>query len=133
MRWCCLSFVALSFLGCGPREPVPVPVHGSVTVDGKPLAEGKIFFIFLGKVPEILDIRDGRFEGKVLPGERRVEIAAYRPYQIPPDVPQSMHALMEGGKENFLPLRYHRNSILKAEVKDAEENAFRFELTSDPD
>lgn len=130
MRRCCLGILLLIALGCGPKEPSPVAVAGTVNLDGKPLGEGKIFFVTLGKAPEIVDIAEGRFMGKVLPGDRRIEIAAYRPYQIPPEVPKSMHALMKDGKENYLPRRYHRDSALKAEVKQTGKNEFTFDLES---
>ena len=129
MRIRCLGFVLLVLFGCG-RAPVPVPVQGTVTLDGKPLAEGKIFFIFAGKVPESLDVKDGRYAGKVLPGARRVEIAAYRLKEIPADIPKSMHALIEPGRENYLPDRYHRDSDLTANVTAAGENDFTFTLVS---
>ena len=115
-------------LGCGPKEPFPVSVSGVVKLEGKPLVAGRISFITPGKVPEILEIVDGRFSGKVMTGERRVEIAAYRPYQIPADIPKSMHALMKDGKENYLPEKYSRNSELTANVKDMGNNEFTFDL-----
>jgi hypothetical protein len=130
MRRGCLGLLLLIPLGCGPREPSPVAVTGTVNLDGKPLSEGKIFFVTLGKAPEIVDIADGHFKGRVLPGERRIEIAAYRPYQIPPEVPTSMHPLMKDGKENYLPARYHRDSTLTAEVKQTGKNVFTFDLES---
>jgi len=126
------SFLALTAIlaGCAPATPVPVPVHGKVTLDGTLLAEGQIAFITPGQVPEFIDIRGGTYEGSVKWGPRRVEIAAYRPYQIPPEIPKSMHGMMEGGKENYLPDRYHSNSTLTAEVSPNGPNEFNFELTS---
>jgi hypothetical protein len=59
-----------------------------------------------------------------------VEIAAYRPYQIPPEIPQSMHALMKDGKENYLPEIYHMKSQLTAEITPTGPNTFKFELSS---
>ncbi|MBN9120425.1 MAG: hypothetical protein J0I06_14925 [Planctomycetes bacterium] len=120
----------LILTGCGTREPVPVPVRGTVTLDGAPLPEGKISFITPGQVPETIDVANGTFDGEAKWGQRRVEIAAYRPYRIPPDVPKSMHALMKDGKENYLPPRYHRDSALAADVKASGPNEFTFELTS---
>src|ERR1700733_7723987 len=101
--WCLL---ALILAGCGPKTPVPVPVKGTVTLDGNPLPEGRISFITPGQVPEMLDVKDGRFEGKVKPGKKRVEVGAYRPTRIPDHIPASMRAMMKDGKENYLPPRY---------------------------
>jgi hypothetical protein len=125
-----LAASLLILAGCGPREPVPVPVRGTVTLDGAPLAEGKISFITPGQVPETIDITNGTFDGMAKWGQRRVEIAAYRPYRIPPDVPKSMHPLMKDGKENYLPTKYHRDSELTADVKAEGPNEFTFALTS---
>jgi hypothetical protein len=130
LRRACLVFVAAAFAGCGPRPIVPVPVKGTVSLDNKPLAEGRISFITPGQVPELIDIKDGKFEGKVKPGEKRVEIAAYHPYRIPASVPKSMHALMADGKENYLPRRYHSESTLVETVNETGDNEFRFDLTS---
>ena len=125
-----LGILLLLLLGCGPREVVPVPVHGTVTLDGKPLREGQISFATPGQVPEIVPIEDGRFAGEVKPGEKRVEIAAYRPVRIPPEIPASMRSLMEGGKENYLPKRYHSDSTLTETVRETGDNDFQFTLTS---
>jgi hypothetical protein len=129
--WQAFFAVLLFVAGCGPKEPYPVPVEGTIALDGKPLAEGTISFITPGKVPEIVDVKAGRFAGKVKWGERRVEIAAYRPYQIPPEAPKHLHELMKSGKENYLPQRYHRQSTLTAQVKESGDNTYKFELTSD--
>ena len=37
---CCL----VSVVGCGPQRPAMAPVHGKVTLGGKPLAGGRIAF-----------------------------------------------------------------------------------------
>ena len=129
MRIRCLGLILLFLLGCS-RQPVLVPVQGTVFLDGRPLAEGKIFFVFAGKVPESLDVKDGRFKGKVLSGDRRVEIAAYRLKDFSLDVPTSMQPLLEPGRENYLPERYHRESTLTAKVKVSGGNEITFELVS---
>lgn len=126
----CLALAVLLSAGCEPKGPYPVPVKGTVTLDGKPLAEGVISFVDLGDVPELIDVKDGVFNGRAKWGQRRIEIAAYRPYQIPKEVPESMHALMQGGKENYLPERYHLKSELTAEVTKNGPNEFSFAVTS---
>ena len=116
--------------GCNPGEPYPVAVQGTVTLDGQPVNDGKISFVTLGQVPETLDVQAGKFNGKARWGQRRVEIAAYRPYQIPADVPAHLHELMKDGKENYLPEKYHRQSTLTANVQQAGLNEFHFDLAS---
>ena len=68
MRTCSLGLLVIALVGCGPREPIPVGVSGMVKLDSKLLAEGKISFVTPGRAPEILDVVNGKFEGKVLPG-----------------------------------------------------------------
>jgi len=124
------ALILFAAAGCGSNTPVPVPVHGKVTVDGTPLKEGQISFITPGQVPEVIEIKDGIYDGLATWGARRVEVGAYRPYNIPPDVPKSMHPLMQGGKENYLPEKYNYKSTLAAEVAASGPNEFNFELSS---
>jgi hypothetical protein len=57
----CLALSALAIQGCGgagkPPEPKLdlVPVTGVVTLDGKPLADATVSFLFDGKPPEGFD------------------------------------------------------------------------------
>jgi hypothetical protein len=125
-----VSITLFVLAGCGPAAVKPVPVTGTVTLDGKPLQEGRISFITPGQVPELIEIEEGRFEGMAKPGVRRVEIAAYRPVRIGPEVPEAIRPLMKDGKENYLPARYHRNSELTQTVAESGDNDFRFDLTS---
>ena len=132
MRRIVSGLILLVVIGCGPKGPVSVPVRGTVTFDGKPLAEGKISFITPGRVPEMMDVKDGKFEGKVKTGKKRVEVAAYRPVRIPPEYPEYLRAQMKSGngKENLLPNKYHSESTLEADVTEKGENDFKFDLTS---
>jgi len=85
----CVTLVALAMLalGCGRGGPRPVPVSGTVTVDGKPLAGGA-----LTVAPENGRAAGGRIgpngrfvlstwiEGDgVAPGTHRVEVIAAKP------------------------------------------------------
>ncbi len=126
-----LSAIALvSLTGCnGDAAAEPTyPVQGTVTLDGAPLDEGEIYFISpaTGQV-DILPIRNGRFQGEASAGTRNVQIMAYR---------ETMQAPMPGedpepSLENYLPARYHAESILEAEVQPGGDNQFTFELESD--
>ena len=125
-----IAIVLLIILGCGPREVAPVSIRGVVTLDGKPLPDGQISFITLGKVPNVIPIMDGRFEGKVPPGAKRVEIAAYCPAEIPPDQlggPPITGTMMK----NYLPVRYHAQSTLAATIGDTPMD-LEFSLTLKP-
>src|SRR5438552_15083087 len=73
-----LLIVALGLSGCGRKGPIMVPVSGTVTLDGKPMPDGMIYFktIVEGSVDQ-MEIKDGKFAGKVEVGDRRVEICRY--------------------------------------------------------
>jgi hypothetical protein len=128
--WTCLALTTLAACGCGSGEKT-CSVDGTVTLDGQPLAEGRIYFVTTktGDL-EILPIAGGKFEGAVKPGSRRVEIRAYRqgePRSPMPGMPP------EAPIENYLPGRYNAQSTLNAEVKESGPNQFTFALTSEPD
>jgi predicted small lipoprotein YifL len=112
--------------GCGRSGPRTYPVSGTVSMDGQPLATGKIFLID----PEthldadVGDIVDGQFEFRAQAGAKRVELRAER------KTGQQSHF---GGEvtEEALPARYNSESELTVEVtQDGDENEFAFDLQS---
>lgn len=114
----------LALVGC-QSKPRVVPVSGTVTVDGRPLAEGVLYFktVQTGAL-ERFEVKDGKFEGKAAEGERRVEISATRMKSVmidgkPVDVP-----------DNYLPARYNLDSTLTATVTVPGPNEFAFDLTT---
>jgi len=76
--WIALSVVAAMFVAGCSKGPAMADVHGRVTVNGQPLAEGAIRFIPLdGNAPATGgSIRDGSFQVQVPVAKQRVEIAA---------------------------------------------------------
>jgi len=126
--------------GCAKQEPT-AQVHGKVTWDGIPVAEGEIGFVTLGMPPEVLLIRDGMFQGRVRIGQRRVEIYAYRRGE---SLSSSMTSLPEAadsisppgasgvGKENFIPGRFNSGSHLEAVVARSGPIPFEFNLSAAP-
>ncbi|TWT32773.1 hypothetical protein [Blastopirellula retiformator] len=113
-------------LGCTPGKPEPtrVDVTGQVLIDGKPLDKGLIHFktVSAGSI-DSLDIVDGKFAGKVEPGSRRVEIAAFRP--AAGGTPG-----MDAGEVNYIPAKYNSSSKLTADVTEAGPNDFKFDVTA---
>ena len=115
---------SLLALGCGDGR---YPVRGTVTFDGRPVADGVISFV--PDNPALASdagrIEAGRFHVYAKPGPKRVEIRASRPVQSPdprdPDGPNL--------REDFIPPRYNTETELTAEVT-ASHNEFRFELHS---
>lgn len=131
MRFSCLIACLLLTLvplvsGCG-SDSGTVPVTGKVTLDGTPLAEGDIIFRATDGTPSHAGkIQNGAYSADVSPGEKQVEITAYR------DVPGKFREDNPGERtpvrEMYIPEQYNRKSTLKIEVsRGGEEN---FELTS---
>jgi hypothetical protein len=113
----------LSFIGCAAK-PAPVyPVQGTVSVNGKPLADGQVCFRTVETgVLEQFDVKSGTFTGKAQPGERRVEIFAFK-------VRTGNFSGMKGEvQENLIPARYNTDSKLHATVTPAGPNEFAFDL-----
>lgn len=120
-------------IGCmrtGRQEPLRYPVSGTVTLDGKPLPEGTVFFmtVSLGII-ERVPIKDGTFSGEVTAGERRIEFSVIK------DVPYSGLAIpgfptpatVPG---ETLPAAFNADSSYTATVNPAGPNEFDFELKS---
>lgn len=130
----CICAVA-SFLaaGCsrpGRTAPPRYPVSGSVSLDGTPLATGKIFFLTPSEgIIDAVPIRDGAFSGQAAAGDRRVEFSCVKdmPYKGPamPGVQAPTTALAE-----TLPRVFNAESTLKASVTPQGPNEFVFELKS---
>ena len=100
-------------------------MSGTVTLNGMPLVEGKINFVSPaeGSV-DSLDIKDGKFAGRVEIGERRVEIQAYRVEKVDKDGMQSEAQI------SLIPPTYNVDSQLSAKVDASGPNSFTFDLKS---
>jgi hypothetical protein len=122
----------LLLLGCGtPAAPALVRVQGTVTFDGKPVETGTIYFITVGEVPASLAIEQGKFSGSVKPGQKRIEIAAWRS-AIVEKTPEGVYPPSDGVRENYLPLRYHAQSTLSETVHETGDTNLTFTLNTDP-
>ncbi|WP_165070745.1 hypothetical protein [Paludisphaera rhizosphaerae] len=126
---------SLALTGCGEREPERHPVAGKVSLDGKPLATGKVTFVPLdGPTASVAEVRDGVFQvdraSGPASGRYQVEIVAVAltGKKIPnPDVPGRF--LDE--ERDLVPERYNLKSELIAEVAPGAQNAFEFALSSE--
>ncbi|MBA4186921.1 MAG: hypothetical protein C0467_02780 [Planctomycetaceae bacterium] len=118
-----LTSVLVLLAGCGPKEPVPVTVTGSVQLNGKPLDTGTITFTAPdGKPPAQGPIVNGAYSLQSLPGERRVEIRRYvdlKDKKGPGGEPLSVDTIST---------TYNTNSTLKAIVTESGPNVFDFKL-----
>jgi len=87
---------ALMTSGCSDRAQMPL-VSGSVTLDGAPIAEGKIRFEPTdgrGPTAEAM-IVDGKYEVRIPLGKEKVLIEAYKPGN-PPARPDTYPGLQAG-------------------------------------
>ncbi len=128
-RWAAsaaLFLVLVALIGCGKSESKPksVLVSGTVTMDGKPLTEGTVYFktVQTGAFDTLI-VKDGKFEGDAEVGVRRVEVNAYRTKTI-------KDAMGGEVKENRIPARFNADSTLAATVTADGPNTFKFEVKS---
>lgn len=132
LRWKVASLLPLVLLlaGCGGKSsgPPTADVKGKVTLDGTPLASGKIVFDEGPSIPAAeLDIKDGNYSGQVLAGSKTVRISSYK------EAPQK--GPMKGPgydtmQVNILPAKYNTASKETREVKVGGPNEFDFAVTS---
>ena len=117
------------FSGCGEEPPPPVyPVSGTVTLDGKPMADGEVAFVSVqDSIRDTLPVRDGKFQGEIRAGQRRVEIAAYRE--------ERQGVEMYGDKApmsrvNYVDPKFNQLSTLTASVNTSSPNEYKWDVTS---
>lgn len=110
--------LAMLLCGCGTGRET---VSGVVTLDGQPLASGKISLIPMDGTDgprSGADIKNGEFEieGKsgLLPGRYRVEIRAYRQSETNQAGPDEEPYYPP---EQYLPAKYNDESEIIVEVK----------------
>lgn len=120
-----LRFDAGYCIGHGRLRPIGA-CDGPGTLDAQPLAEGIIYFktILEGSVDE-MPIKDGKFQGQVEIGERRVEVCRYG---LGPPIKFGNAELPN--KIETLPARYNQESELTATVTEDGPNVFAFTLES---
>jgi hypothetical protein len=139
LRRLLLATLALALtLAAGCRSaPAPAKrgaIRGTVTLDGKPLANGNVRFIALeaGGVNVLAAVKDGAYEVPEgqgpTKGKYRVEFSVPKPgRRVPnPDVPGT--GLEEPGET--LPARYHRESNYLLDYDPDDPKPYDAELTS---
>ena len=93
-----LCVVAALALGCnrGPARPKLVPVHGTVTLDGKPLPEAIIRFVPVGSTPGTgasgYTDKYGKYEVLDRGGDKGAPMGEYNVSIVKPGVPGGSNA-----------------------------------------
>ncbi len=133
MTSCKIALVAafaLIFAGCGGTTATPTgQVKGKVTLDGKPLAAGRITFDAAnGTSPIDLEIKDGQYDGKVPTGAMTLRVQAFKMVD-PPKNGMTGPAYEKPYEQNYLPARYNTASKDVRDVKDGT-NEFDIAVTS---
>ncbi len=115
--------------GCGHSKPKKVHVSGSVAMDGRPLTEGEIAFevVGAGTPPELLPIVDGKFEGDITPGTKRVMVSAAKNMGAQGGMSMGKALIL-----NAVHPDYNVNSKLTAEVSDSGLSPSSIEVKSNP-
>jgi len=109
-------------------------IKGTVTLNGEPLASGKIRFVpavdTVGKIT-VAEIKDGQYEFDMercpALGTHKIEIIATRKTGKKIPIPDEPEGTMRDETEQYLPASYNTNSRLTLEVK-AGDNQGNFDL-----
>jgi hypothetical protein len=105
-------------LGCGGGDSIErTEIHGRVTLDGKPIPQGKIRFLPNEGPVSIATIQDGHYTTtgtKGVPiGNLRIEIEAFRtPAGFDATTPQDPNDDSAPPSEQYLPAKYNLRSEL---------------------
>jgi hypothetical protein len=115
-------------VGCGtptPSGPGSTNIMGTVTFDGKPLAEGEIQIIDDPEMnpPGIFEIKNGEFSGSVVKGKKKIVIRSMKKGKLPDGTEDTVGV-------NIIPANYNDKTTLTAEVTDSGINPPKFELKS---
>jgi hypothetical protein len=118
----CLPLLVLSGCGHSDRPPLGM-VHGTVTLDGGPLAGASLVFdpVQPGRASTATTDHDGKYELIYIRRDKGAKVGAHL-VRISAANPGS-------GKSGPLPPRYNTQSDLKVEVKPGD-NTIDFPLTS---
>jgi hypothetical protein len=129
-----LAVLAAVLFGCGqkPTGPDRGVVHGKITLDGQPVANGTVSFVPMGPGGGpacALPLKDGQYASDIkgpVVGKSRVEVRARRQTSAQPQNPEGD---WKSGYVEAIPDRYNAHTTLEVDVRPGE-NTFDFELKS---
>ena len=135
MKRCCRNIATTVLvtlvLGCGSDGPTLYPVSGSVTYQNDPVEKGQISFVpdtteRGGGPAQYTNIVNGKYQGKISAGNKRVEIRATR------NTGKFIKDEMDGEdlplEESFIPDKYNESSQLRVEIMAEPNDGVDFDL-----
>lgn len=131
-----LAALALATSACGRRDGPQrqlVPVRGTVTIDGKPLEKGEVYFVTPvensaqdGYFIDVCPVSSGGFSGRTVPGRRVVQVWSFVPAPGGPD-PVTGEAPMP---INVIPSAFSDSSKINVEIPKTGSDSLAFEIKS---
>ncbi|MGL6074647.1 MAG: hypothetical protein ACRC8S_10845 [Fimbriiglobus sp.] len=120
-------------LGCGSNKPVTskrAKVFGTIKLDGKALASGRITFDPQnGEPPGDVSILDGRYEGMAILGKNKVMINSYTKMTMKEKTGRDGPGYNDLVEFNMLPERYNMKSDVFREIEE-KDNEINFDIKS---
>lgn len=109
-----VALMAWVTAACGPRALETVAVSGRVTYDGAPIANGSICFVNVDRrvAPQVLTITEGRYRGRVVVGDKRLEVRGMRQGEVSESAATGPQDGGTPGLRNFIPAAYNDASML---------------------
>ena len=131
-EWLVGALLTISCCGCGSSGPEIATVEGTVTMDGKPLADAAVVFIPENGRPAgattdaaghyVLNFSEGR-QGAI-PGKSSVRITTLR------DSSQTADGKPIPAAPETIPIKYNQQSTLEFTVEPKKKNVANFDLVS---
>ena len=124
------SFSCLALTGCGPLDP-RATIHGTVSLDGKPVANGQVIFIPADSKLAAAGsaLKDGSFTVVVHKGPHQVKVEASVEERRSPN-PNAPPEEAGVTYRSIIPPRYNEKSTLTFDVQSAQDKP-AFDLTGD--
>lgn len=92
------------------------------------MADGEIAFVSVEEgLRDTLPVRDGKFQGEIRAGQRKVEVAAYREERQGVEMYGDQAPI---SKINYVAPEFNSNSKLVASVNTQSANEYKFDVTS---
>ena len=91
--------ILLTGIGCNGDKSNYAKVKGTVSLDGKPIDKGQIYFRLEGKPATFMDIIDGKYSGQAMVGSNTISVSVTKKTGAPPRLPPQAIAQMKAYKE----------------------------------